>query len=327
MLGKLRCPSCQRTLSTYNIMGTLRPEDTRRLQQQLALATQASLRSWPDLPAAVLSLVKVRTAPMHALFSVLRLPCTTQLSLSLQAPKAALAEAPWQHADGLVTAATAGEARACLAVDCAASGPADVRAALQRDRRAAASLRQAGLAAAALALLQRLSALRSGKLPRAEFAPTAAALLGDEDGAPAADAPPGARRRRPQGAASRGAAPPRPSGTGYEGDKLDAQQVAAGMQAKGALRQATFEDGRLTAAALTEVINRSAFQEPGLPVRAPLLFPPPPPGHGVHGVMQSAGRTAPTWCSRCSRHRSPRSPRAASRTRCTASSRASLWTR
>jgi hypothetical protein len=67
LLAKLRCPNCQRTISAYTIVTTLEPEDNRRLQQLIAIATHNSLQQWKGLPAATTALVQVS---MHAKRSV-----------------------------------------------------------------------------------------------------------------------------------------------------------------------------------------------------------------------------------------------------------------
>jgi hypothetical protein len=66
LLSKLRCPVCHRTISTYNIISTLTPEDTRKLQQLIAIATHNSLQLCADLPAAVAALTQVRAHAMKA---------------------------------------------------------------------------------------------------------------------------------------------------------------------------------------------------------------------------------------------------------------------
>jgi hypothetical protein len=60
LMAKLRCPECQRTLSSFNLAGVVTMTDARKLQQQLAIAAQDCLAAWADSSAAVQALFEVR---------------------------------------------------------------------------------------------------------------------------------------------------------------------------------------------------------------------------------------------------------------------------
>lgn len=61
LLTHLRCPKCRRTLSTYNIIATLRFTDVCLLQQKVSIAAQQALSQWPNSRAAVEALILVRS--------------------------------------------------------------------------------------------------------------------------------------------------------------------------------------------------------------------------------------------------------------------------
>lgn len=92
-------------------------------------------------------------------------------------------EAPWQHAHGLLAAASvedlAGFAQAHNAAVDVASGHAALMATCTGNAGCAATLKEAAYAIAVLVLIRRLHALNLDALPLEELAPTAAQILTD----------------------------------------------------------------------------------------------------------------------------------------------------
>lgn len=126
-------------------------------------------------------------------------------------------------------------------------------AAAASNRRMKATLSEAGLALAAMTLLERINEVLLGRLPRDKYTPAAAALLGDVDSSTTATAAKTATKKKDMW---------------YAGDTSDGAVVAKGLQSKQQARLAALEETRAAAAALTVVINKAVIGvETGMPVR------------------------------------------------------------
>lgn len=152
-------------------------------------------------------------------------------------------------------------------------------AAIAADRRCRDTLRQAGLAAAALALLYYLSELRTGSLPTLERASSSSegaladrepetkrcrgSLFGFGGGSKKKSSSSSMGGFQREGGASTGRGR---SGTGYEGENSDGAVVAEGMHAKESLHMALLEEVHCSVVALSHVILQSSYKGTGLPV-------------------------------------------------------------
>jgi hypothetical protein len=176
----------------------------------------------------------------------------------MQDPKRALAAAPWHLAEALVdTASTSDLAAMLVAHGPSTCVPPDRKSLLDNinaNHRCRSTLQQAGLAAATLALLLRLTDLRRGRLPTEQLAMSAVSLLrGKSDSASTSNdhKSSSTSKCRQQTRGSR-------SGIGYEGDQSDSAVVAKGMHAKDDMHKATLEELRCSVVALYQVILQSS---------------------------------------------------------------------
>ena len=209
------------------------------------------------------------------------LELTQECQRVAQKPKAAPTEAPWASGGPLLAAAPDSVLQAFLQAHApGADTPMnreDLVDTVKKNRRCAATLREATLALAAMALLRRLSAVHLGTLPAEQFTPeatsaakaAASAAQGAAESSDDTDQGKKAKSAKKSTFAGCGdAGGGWKGGIGYAGDAArDATDLAKGLSSKEAGRQRALEELRLCAAALNKLINAASFTDCGLPVR------------------------------------------------------------